>query len=265
VTANIVLEDWSIFLPNFLAKDYTAAISGTSGQTDPDMFLYTTFHSTSSGNYMNFANAELDELLPAGRRSPTPRCGARSTSRPRRSSSSSRRRSSCSTRRSTRPTARTSRATRTSPTAATSQPEPQRPHIQYAIIHNVLSPLVYVNHLTETEFVLARSVDIAEDGLSYTFHLHEGVRFHDGSEVTAEDVKYTYEFYSQPGNTIAGRFGGMREVEVVDRYTARVHMNTVNASFLRIAARPASCRPPTTRPSARTPSRRRPSARARSA
>lgn len=114
-------------------------------------------------------------------------------------------------------------------------PNHSGPTIQYAIIHNVLSPLVYVNHLTETEFVLARSVDIAEDGLSYTFHMHEGARFHDGSEVTAEDVKYTYEFYSQPGNTIAGRFGGMREVEVVDRYTARVHMNTVNASFLRIA------------------------------
>jgi peptide/nickel transport system substrate-binding protein len=72
VTANIVLEDWSIFLPNFLAKDYTAAISGTSGQTDPDMFLYTTFHSTSSGNYMNFANAELDELLARGRQEPDP-------------------------------------------------------------------------------------------------------------------------------------------------------------------------------------------------
>jgi peptide/nickel transport system substrate-binding protein len=72
VTANIVLEDWSIFLPNFLAKDYTAAISGTSGQTDPDAFLYTTFHSTSSGNYMNYANAELDALLTQGRQESDP-------------------------------------------------------------------------------------------------------------------------------------------------------------------------------------------------
>lgn len=72
VTANIVLEDWSIFLPNFLAKEYTAAISGTSGQTDPDMFLYTTFHSTSSGNYMNYANADLDALLTRGRQEPDP-------------------------------------------------------------------------------------------------------------------------------------------------------------------------------------------------
>jgi peptide/nickel transport system substrate-binding protein len=110
------------------------------------------------------------------------------------------------------------------------------PDVQAAVIFNILNPLVSVNHLTETELVLARSVDVAEDGLTYTFELHEGVLFHDGSEFTAEDVKYTYEFYSQPGFTLTGRFNGMREVEVVDRYTVRVHMDTVNASFLRVAA-----------------------------
>ncbi len=114
-------------------------------------------------------------------------------------------------------------------------PNHSGPSIQFAIIMNVLDPLVFVNHLTETESVLARSYEIAEDGLSYTFRLHEGVRFHDGSEFTAEDVKYTFEYYAEPGNTIAGRFDGMREVEVVDRYTARVHMDRVNASFLRVA------------------------------
>lgn len=72
VKANIVLEDWSIFLPNFLAKSYTAAISGTSGQTDPDTFLYTTFHSTSPGNFMNYGNPALDEWLTAGRRESDP-------------------------------------------------------------------------------------------------------------------------------------------------------------------------------------------------
>jgi peptide/nickel transport system substrate-binding protein len=109
------------------------------------------------------------------------------------------------------------------------------PDVQAAVIFNILNPLVHVNHLTETEMILARSVDVADDGLTYTFELHEGVLFHDGSELTAEDVKYTYEFYAQPGNTIASRFNGMREVEVVDTYTARVHMDTVNAAFVRVA------------------------------
>jgi peptide/nickel transport system substrate-binding protein len=109
------------------------------------------------------------------------------------------------------------------------------PDVQAAVIFNILNPLVHVNHLTETELILARAVDVAEDGLTYTFELHEGVLFHDGTEFTAEDVKYTYEFYAQPGNTVASRFNGMREVEVVDTYTARVHMDEVNAAFVRRA------------------------------
>ncbi|CAN5728998.1 peptide ABC transporter substrate-binding protein [soil metagenome] len=109
------------------------------------------------------------------------------------------------------------------------------PDVQAAVIFNILNPLVHVNHLTETEGVLARSWDVTDDGLTYTFELEEGVVFHDGSEFTADDVKYTYEFYAQPGNTIASRFNGMREVEVVDAHTVRVHMDSVNAAFLRVA------------------------------
>jgi peptide/nickel transport system substrate-binding protein len=109
------------------------------------------------------------------------------------------------------------------------------PDVQASVIFNVLNPLVHVNHLNETEPILARDYEVAADGLTYTFMLNEGVRFHDGSDLTAEDVKYTFETYSQPGNTVASRFIGMREVEVVDTYTVRVHMASVNASFLRSA------------------------------
>ncbi len=72
VTANIVLEDWSIYLPTFYARDYAATILGFSGQTDPDAFLHTPFFSTSGGNWFNFADDQLDELLSAGRREPDP-------------------------------------------------------------------------------------------------------------------------------------------------------------------------------------------------
>jgi peptide/nickel transport system substrate-binding protein len=109
------------------------------------------------------------------------------------------------------------------------------PDVQFAVIVNILNPLIHLGPVAETDPILARSFEMAEDGLTYTFEIHEGVRFHDGSELTADDVKYTYEYYAQPGNTIANRFLGMREVEVVDRYTARVHMDTVNAAFLRVA------------------------------
>lgn len=110
------------------------------------------------------------------------------------------------------------------------------PDVQASVIFNILNPLVHVNSAADTELVLASAVNVAEDGLSYTFTLRQGVRFHDGSELTSEDVKYTYDTYSQAGNTVASRFTGMASVDAVDRYTVRVNMSRVNAAFLRSAA-----------------------------
>jgi peptide/nickel transport system substrate-binding protein len=55
---------------------------------------------------------------------------------------------------------------------------------------------------------------IAADGLTYTFKLRQGIRFHDGSTLTAADVKATYEKIvfppagvnlSTPGGCVPGR------------------------------------------------------------
>ena len=45
---------------------------------------------------------------------------------------------------------------------------------------------------------LAKSWTVAPDGLTYTFKLHEGVKFHDGSPLTSADVKATYERIANP-------------------------------------------------------------------
>ena len=108
------------------------------------------------------------------------------------------------------------------------------PTVQYVLIHNIQDPLVYYNEFTELELVLAESVDVAEDGMTYTFKLHQGVPFHDGKELTAADVKYTYDFYRDPENAsaIAGDFEGIGSVETPDDYTVVVNMETVNAASL---------------------------------
>jgi peptide/nickel transport system substrate-binding protein len=108
------------------------------------------------------------------------------------------------------------------------------PTVQAVVIYNIMNPLVYYNEYAELEQVLAESYEVSEDGMQYTFNLHQGVLFHDGTELTAEDVKYTYDFYRDPENatTIQGTFFGIDNVEAVDTYTVVVNMAEVNAASL---------------------------------
>jgi peptide/nickel transport system substrate-binding protein len=98
-------------------------------------------------------------------------------------------------------------------------------------IHNALVELDENYALVPT---LAQSYSAAPDGLTYTFKLRRGVRFHDQTEFTAEDVKYTYEWYMNPANhaITANNFQGVEAVDVLDRYTVRVRMKHPNAAFL---------------------------------
>ena len=59
---------------------------------------------------------------------------------------------------------------------------------------NLYDYLVYYDKDAAGEFVpmLAESWDILDDGATYVFHLREGVQFHDGSILTAQDAAYTF-------------------------------------------------------------------------
>lgn len=80
---------------------------------------------------------------------------------------------------------------------------------------------------------LATSWDISEDGLSYTFHLHEGVKFHDGTTMDAEDVKFSLDRARADDSTNAQKplFAGIADVEVVDPLTVKVTLSAPNGAF----------------------------------
>ncbi|MCD1293855.1 ABC transporter substrate-binding protein [Methanocella sp. CWC-04] len=63
------------------------------------------------------------------------------------------------------------------------------------IIQNVYETLIFYegSDITKPVGVLAKSWDISEDGLTYTFHLQEGVKFHDGTAFNASAVKYSFD------------------------------------------------------------------------
>jgi len=81
------------------------------------------------------------------------------------------------------------------------------------------SLLVKVNQHrpTEIEGDLAESWTIARDGLTYTFRLHEGIKFHDGSPLTSRDVKATYDrIINPPPGVVSLRKAQYAVVERVD-------------------------------------------------
>jgi peptide/nickel transport system substrate-binding protein len=87
---------------------------------------------------------------------------------------------------------------------------------------------------------LAESWD-APDPLTYVFHLRQGVRFHDGSAVTAADVKATFDFILNSANHSAkrGAFRMIGAIEAPDARTVIFHLKEAYASFLWSISRPA--------------------------
>ena len=75
---------------------------------------------------------------------------------------------------------------------------------------------------------------ISNGGKLYTFKLREGVKFHNGKELAAEDVKFSMEYAMNPKNGAYGltKLKAVDRVEAADKYTLKVHLKRANASFL---------------------------------
>ncbi len=81
--------------------------------------------------------------------------------------------------------------------------------------------------------LLAESYEVSDDGLTYTIKLREGVKFHNGEEMTAEDVAYSYNYIRDPenGSPGAGDFAIISEITVVDPLTVEFKLSSPNASL----------------------------------
>lgn len=93
------------------------------------------------------------------------------------------------------------------------------------MMYNVYEPLLRYTPDGEIVPLLATSWETreVEDGAEWTFHLRQGVRFHNGAPFTAADVKYTFDTLLDPetASPNAAPFSFVKEVVVVDDYTVR--------------------------------------------
>ncbi|MEM6463542.1 MAG: ABC transporter substrate-binding protein [Pseudomonadota bacterium] len=81
---------------------------------------------------------------------------------------------------------------------------------------------------------LAESWTVSEDGKEYTFNLRQGVKFHDGSDMTADDVKFSLERIGTDESTNAQKalYEDIASIEVIDPNTVKVILSEPNGSML---------------------------------
>ena len=102
------------------------------------------------------------------------------------------------------------------------------------VLFNVFEGLVKPDSEGNLNDAVAESHTISEDGRVYTFTLREGVKFHDGTPVTAQDVKYSLDRCSaaEEGGPLVPAFSAIESVNIVDEKTVEVVLKEGDTEFL---------------------------------
>jgi peptide/nickel transport system substrate-binding protein len=101
--------------------------------------------------------------------------------------------------------------------------------VETDVAYKVYSSLVRLVPGTVDEYVgdLATRWDVSDDGLVYTFELQPGAQWHRGfGEVTADDVKYSFERLADPdlASALIEEARLIREIVVLDDHNLEIHL-----------------------------------------
>lgn len=105
---------------------------------------------------------------------------------------------------------------------------------QGRIMDLTFEPLLGIDLRGKIQPGLAESWEVSRDGKVYTFRLRNGVQYHNGQELTAEDVKFSIDYVLNPKNGSMGflQLVSVERAEVIERHTLRVFMKNFSPGFL---------------------------------
>jgi peptide/nickel transport system substrate-binding protein len=98
---------------------------------------------------------------------------------------------------------------------------------------NMFESLYVRDSKAELVPALAEASEVSKDGLTYTFKLRKGVKFHDGSPFTAEDVKFSLERILDTKGLMTTYLRSIDKVEIVNDYEVIVRMKKPDGAFLK--------------------------------
>ena len=102
----------------------------------------------------------------------------------------------------------------------------------YVVEENIFSRLVKFNYNNEILPDLAQTWDISEDGMTYTFHLVQGIKWHDGTDFSSADVKWTFDQIISQAGYLASSLANVDSIEAPDADTVVFNMTQPDSTLL---------------------------------
>src|SRR5690606_18369599 len=117
------------------------------------------------------------------------------------------------------------------------EPDQLDPHsttayFSFQVLENVFDTLVQPDENLEMGPALAEDWEVSEDQLTWTFHLREGVTWHDGSPFTADDVAYSFNRIIDEQLANSWRFSAVESVEATDEQTVTITVSSPSPNLL---------------------------------
>lgn len=103
----------------------------------------------------------------------------------------------------------------------------------WTVLHFLYDRLLTSDENEKILPMLATAWEVSADGLTYTLKLRNDVKFHDGSQFTADSVKFNIQrFLAKTDSAFYQAFQPVSTVDVIDDYTVKLTLSSIQVTFL---------------------------------